>query len=358
MSPADSSATVPADPSTGTARITLVNLPGPDAKPLAGLSVRDAALALLEDAGLFHADDPALPAFRFDARYLTVPAGLLAQVAHLGGRLTDGPEVVFAPADGEAEHPDTELPGAFARTIDDPLGAGVAERAVVDRLLSELDGVVLHDPARIWIEAGVTVAAGAELWPGVVLRGATRIGRASIGAGCVLTDTEVADGATVKPYTVSDGARIGPDSAVGPMAHLRTGAVLESDVKVGNFVEVKKTTLRAGAKASHLTYLGDAEIGANANIGAGTITCNYDGYNKWRTTIGAGAFVGSNTALVAPISIGAGAIVGAGSTVSSDVPDDALVVERADVRLMKGTAVRLRRKNQRIKEDRAREESG
>ena len=342
----------------GTARITLTNLQAPAAtRRLAGLDVEAAALALLGDAGLLHADDPSLPAFRFDARYLAVPSGLIAQVAYHGGRLMDGPTEVLAPV-ASSDSADTELPGSFARTLDDPLGAGVAERAVVDRLLSELEGVVLHDPARIWIEAGVRVAPGAELWPGVVLRGATRIGRATVLPGCVLTDTTVADGATVKPYTVAEGAQIGPDAAVGPMAHLRTGAVLESQVKVGNFVEVKKTVLREGAKASHLTYLGDAEIGANANIGAGTITCNYDGYNKWRTVIGEGAFIGSNSSLVAPIQIGAGAIVGAGSTVSNDVPEDALAVERADVRLMKGTAVRLRKKNQRIKEDRARETKG
>ncbi len=339
----------------GTARITLVNLPS---RTFAGLDARQAALALLGDAGILHEADPDLPAFTFDARYLAVPAGLIAQVAHLGSRLVDGPVAVFAAAENRVDTPDTELPGAFSRTTEDPLGAGVAERAVVDRLLSELEGVTLHDPARIWIEAGVTVAAGAELWPGVVLKGDSRIGAASIGPGCVLTDTTVADGATVKPYTVADGAQIGPDAAVGPMAHLRTGAVLESEVKVGNFVEVKKTVLHAGAKASHLTYLGDAEVGANANIGAGTITCNYDGYNKWRTVIGEGAFIGSNSSLVAPISIGPGAIVGAGSTLSNDVEGDALAVERADTRVLKGTAVRLRKKNAKIKSDRAREEKG
>ena len=108
------------------------------------------------------------------------------------------------------------------------------------------------------------------------------------------------------------------------MAHLRTGAVLEEEVKIGNFVEVKKSTLRKGAKASHLSYLGDSEIGAGANVGAGTITCNYDGHRKQKTEIGAGAFIGSNTALVAPVRVGDGAIVGAGSVITKDVPDDAL----------------------------------
>lgn len=230
-----------------------------------------------------------------------------------------------------------------------PLGAARIERAFVDLLLQRLEGVVLHDPSRIWIEVGVEVAPGAVLWPGVVLRGQTRIGAAEIGVGAVLVDTEVADGAVVKPYSVCDGAVIGPASAVGPMAHLRPGAVLEAEVKVGNFVEVKKTTLHAGAKASHLSYLGDAEIGAGANIGAGTITCNYDGYNKWKTTIGEGAFIGSNTALVAPITIGAGAIVGAGSTLTGDVQEDALALERATPKILPGIAARLRKKNARIK---------
>lgn len=234
--------------------------------------------------------------------------------------------------------------------LDEPLDRARFERFFVDILLARLDGVVLHDPARIWIEADVTVAPGAVLWPGVVLKGKTSIGAAEIGVGAVLTDTIVADGATVKPYCVCDGARIGHSAALGPMAHLRTGADLRDRVKVGNFVEVKKTVLHDGAKASHLTYLGDAEIGPGANIGAGTITCNYDGYNKWKTTIGAKAFIGSNTALVAPIEVGEGAIVGAGSTLSANVASDALAVERAEPRVVKGLAVRIHRKNRAIKE--------
>jgi len=317
-------------------------------RTFAGADHETVARDLLTAAGIEH-DEEGAP-FSFDARYLAIPPQLLAQVAEHGGRLTDGSHVVVQGAESEFE---TELPGPWCITTDDPVGAGVAERAFVDRLLEALDGVVLHDPARIWIEAGVQVAAGAELWSGVVLRGNTRIGAAQIGVGAVLVDTAVADGATVKPYTVATGAQIGPDAAVGPMAHLREGAVLEDQVKVGNFVEVKKTVLHTGAKASHLTYLGDAEIGAHANIGAGTITCNYDGYNKWRTEIGAGAFIGSNSALVAPIVIGEGAIVGAGSTLSGNIKADALAVERAEPRVLEGVAIRLRNKNARIKEKRS-----
>jgi len=129
------------------------------------------------------------------------------------------------------------------------------------------------------------------------------------------------------------------------MAHLRPGTVLGERAKVGNFVETKKTTLGEGAKASHLTYLGDCTVGAGANIGAGTITCNYDGHGKHQTTIGQGAFIGSNTALVAPITVGDGAIVGAGSTLSADVADGALVIERAEARSLPGYADRLNARN-------------
>lgn len=138
----------------------------------------------------------------------------------------------------------------------------------------------------------------------------------------------VADGATIHAFSHLEGATVGPRAEVGPYARLRPGAMLGEKAKVGNFVEVKKATLGAGAKVNHLSYVGDADVGAGANIGAGTITCNYDGFFKYRTTIGAGAFVGSNSALVAPVAIGAGAIVGAGSVVTQDVPTDALTLVR------------------------------
>jgi bifunctional UDP-N-acetylglucosamine pyrophosphorylase/glucosamine-1-phosphate N-acetyltransferase len=138
----------------------------------------------------------------------------------------------------------------------------------------------------------------------------------------------LADGATIRAFSHLEGATVGNGAEVGPFARLRAGAVLGEKSKVGNFVEVKKTTMGAGAKANHLTYLGDAEVGAGANVGAGTITCNYDGFFKYRTEIGAGAFVGSNSALVAPVTIGPGAIVAAGSVITADVAPDALAVAR------------------------------
>ena len=158
-------------------------------------------------------------------------------------------------------------------------------------------------------------------------------------------------GARVRAFSHVEGADIGPGAVVGPYARLRPGARLEEGARVGNFVEVKNATLGKGAKANHLTYVGDASVGAGANLGAGTITCNYDGFNKSRTEIGEGAFIGSNSALVAPVSIGAGAIVGAGSTITKDVDKDALVVTR-------GKRVELREGAARFRETRANQKKG
>lgn len=152
----------------------------------------------------------------------------------------------------------------------------------------------------------------------------------------------IADGATIRAFCHIEGARVGPKAEVGPYARLRPGAVMGAKSKVGNFVEMKKAVLGEGAKANHLTYLGDAEIGAGANIGAGTITCNYDGFFKAKTFIGPGAFIGSNSALVAPVSIGAGAIVAAGSVVTADVEADALCLVRPEQTAKPGWAKRFR----------------
>jgi len=159
----------------------------------------------------------------------------------------------------------------------------------------------------------------------------------------------VGDDVRIKANSHIEGATIGDGAQIGPFARLRPGADLAAQVKVGNFVEIKKATLEKGAKVSHLSYIGDARIGVAANIGAGTITCNYDGYNKFKTDIGAGAFIGSNTALVAPVSIGNGAIIGAGSTVTKSVETDALMVERADEIQKSGWATRFRKMKLRLK---------
>jgi bifunctional UDP-N-acetylglucosamine pyrophosphorylase/glucosamine-1-phosphate N-acetyltransferase len=224
----------------------------------------------------------------------------------------------------------------------------VAEAEAVRQRVAALAraGVEIHDPTHVWVEATVEVAPGATLWGGVVLRGSTRVfAGAEIQTGVVLVDTEVGERAVVKPYSVCVGASIGSDVAVGPMAHLREGARLEADVKVGNFVEVKKSTVGPRTKVGHLTYIGDADVGEDTNIGAGTITCNFDGVGKHRTVIGSRVFVGSNTALVAPVSVGDGAIVGAGSTITRDVPAEALAVERAEEKVRPGLAPRIRERN-------------
>lgn len=190
-------------------------------------------------------------------------------------------------------------------------------------------GVAIEVPDQTIIETTVQLARDVTIRGGVELRGTTSIGTGTlIERGCVIVDTDIGANAHLKPYCVATEASIGDGAAVGPFAHLRPGSVLHDKVKVGNFVETKKAVLRSGAKASHLSYIGDADIGAGSNIGAGTITCNYDGTHKHKTVLGEGVFIGSNTALVAPVTLGEGAYVGAGSTITGDVPARALAVAR------------------------------
>ncbi|MBI4954089.1 MAG: bifunctional UDP-N-acetylglucosamine diphosphorylase/glucosamine-1-phosphate N-acetyltransferase GlmU, partial [Myxococcales bacterium] len=165
---------------------------------------------------------------------------------------------------------------------------------------------------------------------------------ARIDVGAVLVDTEVAEGALVKPYSVCTRARIGPRAEIGPFAHLRPDSEIGPEAHIGNFVETKKTRLGRGAKANHLAYLGDGEIGEGANVGAGTIFCNYDGFSKHPTIIGARAFIGSDSQLVAPVTIGEGAYVATGTTVTKDVPPDALAIARAPQENKLGYGPRLR----------------
>jgi bifunctional UDP-N-acetylglucosamine pyrophosphorylase/glucosamine-1-phosphate N-acetyltransferase len=197
--------------------------------------------------------------------------------------------------------------------------------------------------AGVRIDRDVSLEAGVTLGPGVVLRGRTRVAAgAVIDVGCVLEDATVASGATLKPYCVVTASEVGVAASLGPFAHLRPESVVEQGAHVGNFVELKKTRLGPGAKANHLAYLGDGVVGARANIGAGTIFCNYDGFQKHTTTIGEGAFVGSNSSLVAPVTIGRDAYVGSGTVVTRDVPDEALAVGRARQENKLGYGARLR----------------
>lgn len=192
-----------------------------------------------------------------------------------------------------------------------------------------LSGVTLEDPATSYIDEGVTIGIDTTIGPGVRLQGKTSIGtRCIIQAGCRLTNVAIGDDVTILDHCVLTDSTVGNCAKLGPFAHLRPESVVGPAAHVGNFVELKKTTLGEGSKANHLAYLGDAVIGNGVNVGAGTITCNYDGSRKHRTVIDDGAFIGSNSALVAPVTIGAGAYVGAGSTITQDVPAGALGVAR------------------------------
>jgi bifunctional UDP-N-acetylglucosamine pyrophosphorylase/glucosamine-1-phosphate N-acetyltransferase len=188
------------------------------------------------------------------------------------------------------------------------------------------EGATLIDPESVWFAFDTKLGRDVTVEPHVVF-----------GPG-----VEVADGAAIKAFSHIEGAIIGARAVIGPFARIRPGTTLGEKSKVGNFVELKKATVGAGAKVNHLSYVGDTEVGQGANIGAGTITCNYDGFGKYRTVIGEGAFIGSNTALVAPVTIGAGAIVGAGSVITSDVEPDSLAVERSEQKGIAGWARRFR----------------
>ncbi|WP_159516582.1 bifunctional UDP-N-acetylglucosamine diphosphorylase/glucosamine-1-phosphate N-acetyltransferase GlmU [Acinetobacter sp. 18QD2AZ41W] len=191
-------------------------------------------------------------------------------------------------------------------------------------------GVHLIDPSRFDLRGNLTVGQDVQIDINVIIEGDCELGdHVEIGAGCIIKNTKIAAGTKVQPYSIFDNAIVGEDTQIGPFARLRPGAKLAAEVHIGNFVEVKNTTIGVGSKANHFTYLGDAEIGAGSNIGAGTITCNYDGANKFKTIIGDQAFIGSNSSLVAPVRIGNGATVGAGSTITRDVEDNSLAVERS-----------------------------
>ncbi|WP_438283067.1 bifunctional UDP-N-acetylglucosamine diphosphorylase/glucosamine-1-phosphate N-acetyltransferase GlmU [Pseudomonas alabamensis] len=205
------------------------------------------------------------------------------------------------------------------------------------RLMTQ--GVTLRDPARLDVRGEVTVGRDVLIDVNVILEGKVVLEEgAQIGPNCVIKDSTVGRNAVVKANSHLDGAILGEDSDVGPFARLRPGSVLSARAHVGNFVELKNAYLGEGAKAGHLTYLGDAQIGARSNIGAGTITCNYDGANKHRTVLGEDVFIGSNNALVAPVDIQAGATTAAGSTITQDVAAGELAVARARQRNIEGWA--------------------
>jgi bifunctional UDP-N-acetylglucosamine pyrophosphorylase / glucosamine-1-phosphate N-acetyltransferase len=205
----------------------------------------------------------------------------------------------------------------------------------------QLAGVTVRGDARI--DDLVTIEPDAVIEAGVRVRGFCRIGaEATLDVGSVISDSEVAERAVVKPYSVIMESRVGPGAQIGPFAHLRPGSEIGEDAHIGNFVETKKTRVQKGAKANHLAYLGDGDIGEGANVGAGTIFCNYDGFSKHKTVIGPGAFIGSDSQIVAPVTIGKNAYVATGTTVTKDVPDDALAIARVNQENKEGYAPRLR----------------
>ena len=245
--------------------------------------------------------------------YLTDAIGILAEA---GGKV----EAIEAEDWREAWGVNTRRDLAAAEEIE--------HRRGIERALDA--GVTVRDPATVRIGPHVSLSPDVTLHPFLSLEGKT-----TLAEGCEvlsftrLVDTAVGPGAAVGPHCDAEGAQIGGRARVGPYARLRPGSVIGEDARIGNFVEIKNTTVGRGAKALHLSYLGDADVGAGANVGAGVITCNYDGEQKHRTTIGEKAFIGSDAQLVAPVRIGKGAYVGAGTTVTEDVPDGALALSRA-----------------------------
>jgi len=209
------------------------------------------------------------------------------------------------------------------------------QRREAERLMTQ--GASLADPARLDVRGEVSIGRDISIDVNVVLEGRVVIeDDVIIGPHCVIKDSVIKSGSVIKAFSHLEGAEVGADCDVGPYARLRPGTVLHTGAKVGNFVETKKTVVGAGSKINHLSYVGDAEVGRNANIGAGTITCNYDGVNKFVTRIGDGAFIGSNTALVAPVAVGNQATTAAGSTITQDIPDATLAVARARQRNVEG----------------------
>lgn len=233
-------------------------------------------------------------------------------------------------------HPDSEIEVEGANNR---VQLAALERAYQLRKAEALmiAGASLRDPSRIDIRGNVNVGQEVEIDVNCIFEGTVSIAdHAKIGANCILINCEIGQGAVIKPNSIIEGAKIGELASAGPFARIRPGSELQRNAHIGNFVEMKKSVLGEGSKAGHLTYLGDAEIGKGANIGAGTITCNYDGVNKSKTIIGDGAFIGSNASLVAPVTIGKLATTGAGSTITKSIEDEELAIARNKQRNISG----------------------
>jgi len=242
------------------------------------------------------------------------------------------------------------------RGVNNRCELSVVEGILRDRIVRELQlsGVTVHQPQTVYIEPEVKVGRDTEIFGPVYLRGKTEIGEGCyVGPYCDIGDSKIGEGVKVESHCWLRGALLEDGSSVGPFAKLRPGTVLKKGARVGTFVETKNALLEEGAKANHLTYLGDCRVGRETNIGAGTITCNYDGFNKWFTDIGERVFVGSNTLFIAPVKVGDGAITAAGSVITSDVPENALAVARSKQVNYPGKAEVIREKARKKKEGRS-----
>ena len=264
-------------------------------------------------------------------------AKLRGWVAELGNDNAQGEYyltdvVALAVRDGVLVEPFTATEAAEVQGVNDRRQLAELERFYQARQAETLmdRGATLLDPARVDVRGEVATGKDVVIDVNVVFEGVVRLGdRVKIGPFCVLKDAVIGDDVEIFSHSRIEGAEVGAGSQIGPFARLRPGSQLAAGVHIGNFVETKKTSIGPGSKVNHLTYLGDAEIGAGVNVGAGTITCNYDGANKHKTVVDDGAFIGSNSSLVAPVRIGKGATVGAGSAVGRDVPDGGLCLTRA-----------------------------
>jgi bifunctional UDP-N-acetylglucosamine pyrophosphorylase / glucosamine-1-phosphate N-acetyltransferase len=262
--------------------------------------------------------------------YLTDVIGILARA---GARV----DAVVTPDPGEAAGVNDRKQLAAV--------AAVQRRRILDRLMES--GVTILDPASTYIEDTVTIDPDTTIYPQVVIEGQSSIGgECVIGVGCHVSSSRIAERVTLLPYCVVRESAIDEAATLGPFCHLRPLAHVGPKAKIGNFVELKKSTIGRGSKVPHLSYVGDATVGEGVNVGAGTITCNYDGVNKHETKIGDRAFIGTNTSLVAPVTIGEGAYVGAGSTITKDVPAGALAVGRAQQVVKDGWAARKAKKRE------------
>ncbi|MDP2795592.1 MAG: bifunctional UDP-N-acetylglucosamine diphosphorylase/glucosamine-1-phosphate N-acetyltransferase GlmU [Sulfurisoma sp.] len=284
------------------------------------------------------ADDAERAIREINTGILAAPAGRLARwLPQLGKANAQGEYyltdiVALAVAEGMevvTAHPDAswETDGINSKAQLATLER-IHQRNIAESLMEQ--GVTLADPSRIDVRGVLTCERDVFIDVGCVFEGAVKVGAgATVSAHCVLKDCTIGAGARIHPFCHIEGATVGPQSLVGPYARLRPGALLSEDVHVGNFVEVKNSTIAAHSKANHLAYIGDATIGSRVNVGAGTITCNYDGANKHRTVIEDDVFIGSDTQLVAPVTVGRGATLGAGTTLTRDAPPDQLTVSRA-----------------------------